>query len=111
MVDRNIAQLVRESAKPNPSNVEARERAMSLVPTLYPEEPYDLKTRKGIWRVFGRDHFPAPYFLEDPHPREESGFCAVYLREGTPNTLFLGATRERSLIERTAGLLSSKVLE
>lgn len=79
--------------------------------TLYPKEPYDLKTRKGIWRVFGRDHFPAPHFLEDPNAREEAGFCAVYLREGTPKTFFLGDTGERSLIERTAKLLSIRVLE
>ena len=103
--------MIRESVKPNPSNVEARKRAMSLVPTLYPEEPYDLKTRKGTWRVFGRDRFPVPPFLEDRNDREETGFCAVYLQEGTPKTFFVGNTTERTPIECTARLLSTRVLE
>jgi hypothetical protein len=111
MENRNIAQLVRQSAKPNPSNVEARERAMALVPVVYPEESYELKTRKGIWRVFTRDRFPASRFMEDENTGEEQGSCAVYLREGTPKTLFLGTAVDRSLIQRTAGLLSTKVLE
>jgi len=111
MTDRNVAQIVRESTKPNPSNVEARARAMSLVPTLYPEESYDLKTRKGTWRVFARSQFPASHFLEDENTGDDPGSCAVYLREGAPKTFFLGATRDRSLIERTAELLSGKVLE
>jgi hypothetical protein len=111
MMNRNVAQLVRESAKPNPSNVKARERAMTLAPALYPEESYDLKTRKGTWRVFARSRFPVPRFLEDENTGEDPGSCAVYLREGTPKTLFLGATNDRTLIERAAVLLSAKVLE
>ena len=111
MTNRNIAQLVRESAKPNPSNVEARERAMTLAPALYPEESYDLKTRKGAWRVFTRTRFPASRFIEDENTEEAPGSCAVYLREGTPKTLFLGSGSDRSVIERTAVLLSAKVLE
>ena len=111
MANRNVAQIVRESAKPNPSNVEARERAMALAPALYPGESYDLKTRKGIWRVFVRSRFPASRFSEKENAGEDPGSCAVYLREGTPKTLFLGATSDRSLIERTVGVLSAKVLE
>jgi hypothetical protein len=111
MADKNIAQLVRAAAQPNPSNVEARERAMSLAPTMYPEESYDLKTRKGTWRVFTRTRFPASHFLEDENTGDDPGSCAVYLREGTPKTLFLGPTRNRTLIERTAELLSGKVIE
>jgi hypothetical protein len=111
MTSRNIAQLVRESANPNPSNVEARERAMPLVPVLYPGETYELKTRKGIWRVFTRSRFPVSRFLEDENAGQEQGTCAVYLREGTPKTFFLGDAIDRTLIERTAGLLSTKVLE
>lgn len=84
---------------------------MSLAPTLYPEDSYELKTSKGTWRVFVRSHFPASHFLEEENSGEEPGSCAVYLREGIPNALFLGATRERSLIERTAELLSGKILE
>jgi hypothetical protein len=111
MAEKNVAQLIRQSAKPNPSNVEARERAMSLAPALYPEEFYDLKTRKGTWRVFTRGHFPVSRFVEDENTGEEPGSCAVYLQEGTPKTLFVGATVDRSLVERTAEILSSKVLE
>jgi hypothetical protein len=111
MTDRNIAQLVRESAKPNPSNVEARERAMSLAPALYPEESYEVKTRKGTWRVFSRAQFPAAHFLEDENTGTDPGSCAVYLQEGTPKTLFLGTAVERTLVEGTARLLSRKVLE
>ena len=111
MTDRNIAQLVRHSAKPNPSSVEARERAASLAPALYPEDTYELETRKGTWKVFVRSHFPASYFLEEENSGEELGSCAVYLQEGIPKTMFLGATCERSLIERTAQLLSGKILE
>ena len=111
MKDRNIAQLVRESAKPNPSNVEARERAMALVPKQYPEESYEQKTRKGAWKVFARSHFPASHFLEEENIVEQPGAYAVYLREGIPKTLFLGSTRDLTLIGRTAELLSGKVLE
>lgn len=111
MTNKNVAQRVRESAKPNPSNVEARERAMALVPTLYPGQSYDLKTRKGAWRVFTRTRFPASRFAEEQSTEEEPGSCAVYLREGTPKTFFLGAASDRTVIERTAALLSAKVLE
>lgn len=116
MADRNIAQLIRESVKPNPSNVEARQRAWPLVSTLYPEDPYDLKTRKGTWRVFRRERFPVPRFLDesdtpDSDTHDEPGFCAVYLQEGSPKTFFLGATKERPLIDRAAAILSNIVLE
>jgi hypothetical protein len=111
MKERNIAQFVRQSAKPNPSNVKARERAMSLAGVLYPGDSYGLKTRKGIWRVFVRSHFPVSHFVAEEASGERPGSCAVYLREGIPQTLFVGATRERSLVERTAEVLSGKILE
>ena len=110
MTNRNVARLVRESAKPNPSNVEARDRAMTLIPDLYPGQSYDLKTRKGVWRVFPRTRFPVSRFVEED-TGEEPGSCAVYLQEGTPKSFFLGAGSDRTVMERTAALLSAKVLE
>lgn len=119
MKDRNIAQLIRESVKPNPSTVEARERTMPLVPSLYPGEPYDLNARKGTWRVFQRQDFPVVPFQEQP-PKSESDnlptdsgpeCCAVYLQEGRPKTFVVGRTGERPLIERTLAVLSAKILE
>jgi len=92
---------------------------MSLVPPLYPEEPYDLNARKGTWRVFQRQDFPVAPFHEEPpktesdNPPADSGpeFCAVYLQEGQPKTFVVGRTGERPLIERTLAVLSGKILE
>jgi len=109
--EKNIAQVIRESLRPTTENIEAKEQADKLLPELYTDEKYEIKSRKGSWAVYKRNNFALPYFLEKKMEKPESGFCAVYKREGRPQTFFLGKINNSITIDNVAGILSRKVLE
>ena len=109
--ERNIAQVIRESLRPTTDNIEAKERADKLLPELYTDEKYEIKSRKGSWTVYKRNNFALPYFLEKKREAPENGFCAVYKREGRAQTFFLGKINNSTIIDKAAGILSRKVLE
>ncbi len=109
--EKNIAQIIRESLRPTTENLEAKERADKLLPELYTNEKYETKSRKGSWSVYKRNNFVLSYFLEKNRETPESGFCAVYKREGKPQTFFLGKISNSTIIDKAAGILSRKVLE
>jgi len=108
---RNIARVIRESLRPGIENREAKDRAEKLLPELYTDEGYEIKSRKGIWTVYKRDNFVLPYFLEEKRGDPGSGFCAVYKWDGRPKTFFLGTISNSTIIDKTVGILSRKVLE
>jgi hypothetical protein len=108
---KNIAKAIRDSLRPAIENREAKERTYKLLPELYTDEEYELKSRKGTWTVYKRDNFVLPYFLEEKRVEPENGFCAVYKREGRPKTFFLGKISSTTIIDKAAGILSRKVLE
>lgn len=109
--EKNIAEAIRESLRPTTENIEAKERADKLLPELYTDEKYEIKSRKGSWTVYKRNNFVLPYFLEEKREEPGSGFCAVYKREGRPQTFFLGKISNSTIIDKAAGILSRKVLE
>lgn len=109
--EKNIAKAIRESLRPSIENIEAKERAAKLLPELYTDEKYEIKSRKGSWSVYKRSNFALPYFLEKKREEPESGFCAVYKREGRAQTFFLGKISNSTIIDKVAGILSRKVLE
>lgn len=109
--EKNIAKGIRESLRPGIENREAKEQAEKLLPGLYTDEKYEIKSRKGSWTVYKRDNFVLPYFLEEKREEQGSGFCAVYKREGRPKTFFLGKISNSTIIDKAAGILSRKVLE
>ncbi len=109
--EKNIAKGIRESLRPTTENIEAKEQADKLLPELYTDEKYEIKSRKGSWAVYKRNNFALPYFLEKKMEKPESGFCAVYKREGRPQTFFLGKISNSTTIDNVAGILSRKVLE
>ena len=110
---KNIAKAIRDSLRPTIENMEAKDRADKLLPVLYEDDNYKIKSRKGSWTVYTRDNFVLPYFLGEKRETPGSGFCAVYKREGRPKTFFLGKTKtsSRTIIDKAAGILSQKVLE
>ena len=110
-IEKNIAQVIRESLRPTTENIEAKEQADKLLPEFYTDEKYEIKSRKGSWTVYKRNNFAFPYFLEKKREEPESGFCAVYKREGRPQTFFLGKISNSTIIDKAAGSLSRKVLE
>jgi hypothetical protein len=109
--EKNIAKGIRESLRPTAENIEAKERADKLLPELYTDEKYEIKSRKGGWTIYKRNNFTLPYFLEKNRKTPESGFCAVCKRDGRPQTFFLGKISNSTIIDKVAGILSLKVLE
>jgi len=109
--EKNIAEAIRESLRPTTESIEAKERADKLLPELYTDEKYEIKSRKESWTVYKRNNFVLPYFLEKKREEPENSFCAVYKREGRAQTFFLGKISNSSIIDKAAGILSRKVLE
>ncbi len=109
--EKNIAKAIRDSLRLTFENREAKDWAETLLPELYTVEQYEIKSRKGSWTVYKRDNFVLPYFLEEKREAPGNGFCAVYKREGRPKTFFLGKTDNSTIIDKTAAILSRKVLE
>ena len=109
--EKNIAKAIRDSLRPTIENREAKEQAYKLLPELYADEYYEIKSRKGSWTVYKRNNFVLPYFLEEKRVEPGSGFCAVYKREGRPKTFFLGKISNTNVIDKASGILSRKVLE
>jgi hypothetical protein len=54
--EKNIAQVIRESLRPTAENIEAKERAAKLLPELYTDEKYEIKSRKGSWTKMKTSH-------------------------------------------------------
>ncbi len=109
--EKNIAKTIRDSLRPTIENREAKEQAYKLLPELYTDENYEIKSRKGSWTVYKRDNFILPYFLEEKREEPGNGFCAVYKQEGRPKTFFLGKISNTSIIKKSSDILSRKVLE
>ena len=109
--EKNISKAIRDSLRPTIENREAREQAYKLLPELYADENYEIKSRKGSWTVYKRNNFVLPYFLEEKREDPGDGFCAVYKQEGRPRTFILGKVSNSSIIDKAIHILSLKVLE
>lgn len=75
-----------------------RTDVVEAINSIYPYSLGALSSRKGEWKFLG-------------HHERGNGFCAVYEREGRPQTLFSGEYQIFPHVQETAAVLSANVLE
>jgi hypothetical protein len=80
------------------------------------------KTKKGQWKMYEREAYAIPYFIDDDSKLPinvslsdklppSSSICAVYERNEEPRAIFLGQLSNRKTIDAIAQELTDTILE